>query len=225
MNYFAQGIQQGGEIGARSYLEKQKRDQDAALNKARLDFEASQLKENFKGQGALLDTRLLADAENARLSREFTGGENALNRTYGTSERLANQGFQGGQNDANRALTASQGQATRNVTTSEGAANRAQNEKEAAARLFLDAQRLKQGGEQFDATRAWAESAENPQNKRNLANADYLMRSGDQPLISASQTRQSAKLSSADQQALTYAQANPNDPRSAAIMKRLGMAQ
>jgi hypothetical protein len=173
MNYFAQGIQQGAEIGARSYLEKKKRDQDAALNKARLEFEANQLKEQFKGQGDLQNTRLLADAENLRKQREFTGGENALNRTYGTSERKATQGFQGGQNDADRAARAS-----------EGAANRGASEKEAAARLFFDAQRLKQGGEQFDQTLAqrgtefdvtntWAQSPLNPQNQASSASADY----------------------------------------------------
>lgn len=93
MNYFAQGIQQGGEIGARSYLEKQKRDQDAALNKARLEFEANQLRAQFAGQDTLQQKRLDADANNARLGREFTGSENALNRSYGTSEREATQGF------------------------------------------------------------------------------------------------------------------------------------
>jgi hypothetical protein len=219
MNYFAQGIQQGAEIGARSYLEKKKRDQEALLNKARLDFEANQLREQFKGQGGLQRERLLADAENARLGREFTGGENALNRSYGTGEREKTQAFQSGQNDADRASRAS-----------EGAANRTLSEKEAAARLFLDAERLKRGGEQFDATRAWAESPENPENQSRSAYAKRLM-SEMPPDITPNATtplqngRGAALLSSTDREALAWARANPNAPQSAAIMKRLGMAQ
>ena len=93
MNYFAQGIQQGAEIGARSYLEKKKRDQDAALNKARLEFEANQLREQFKGQGGLQDARQRFEAEQGGLTRTFQQGERDKDRTYGTKEREAAQGF------------------------------------------------------------------------------------------------------------------------------------
>lgn len=94
MNYFAQGIQQGGEAGARGYLEKKKRDQDDRLNKARLEFEAAQLRENFKGQGELQKTRLDADAENARLGREFTTGRDATLNGYDDAKLNKTQGFQ-----------------------------------------------------------------------------------------------------------------------------------
>jgi hypothetical protein len=93
MNYFAQGIQQGAEIGARSYLEKKKRDQEAVLNKARLDFEANQLRAQFAGQDTLQQKRLDADAAQAVAGRTFQSGEREKDRTYGTTEREATQGF------------------------------------------------------------------------------------------------------------------------------------
>jgi len=93
MNYFAQGIQQGADIGARSYLEKKKRDQEALLNKARLDFEANQLRAQFAGQDTLQQKRLDADAAQAVATRTFQQGERDKDRTYGTSEREATQGF------------------------------------------------------------------------------------------------------------------------------------
>jgi hypothetical protein len=219
MNYFAQGIQQGADIGARSYLEKKKRDQEAVLNKARLDFEANQLREQFKGQGGLQEARQKFEAEQGGLTRTFQQGERDKDRTYGSGEREKTQAFQSGQNDADRASRAS-----------EGAANRILSEKEAAARLFLDAERLKRSGEQFDATRAWAESPENPENQSRSAYAKRLM-SEMPPDITPNATtplqngRGAALLSSTDREALAWARANPNAPQSAAILKRLGMAQ
>jgi len=164
MNYFAQGIQQGGEAGARGYLEKKKRDQDSALNKARLEFEAAQLKENFKGQGTLQEKRLQADA--ARQIAGFGQEDKARtsNQLYGTSEREAGQNWKTGESSKDRALT-----------TDQGDKNRSAAEREASARLLLDAKRIQQSGEQFDATRSWNESPNNPQNQSQSAYAKRLL--------------------------------------------------
>lgn len=93
MNYFAQGIQQGGEIGARSYLEKQKRDQDAALNKARLEFEANQLRAQFAGQDTLQQKRLDADAAQAVANRTFTNTRDETLNRYDNDKLDKTQAF------------------------------------------------------------------------------------------------------------------------------------
>jgi hypothetical protein len=176
MNYFAQGIQQGADIGARSYLEKKKRDQEALLNKARLDFEANQLREQFKGQGGLQELRQKFEAEQGGLTRTFQGGENEKSRAFSTDQLNKTQTFQGGENQKSRDYGREERVATQGFQSGERDKDRKLSESEAAARLFLDAQRFKEGGEQFDQKFSWEKDPTNPDNKQKLAHTDYLMR-------------------------------------------------
>jgi hypothetical protein len=246
MNYFAQGINQGAEIGARAYLEKQKQAEDARLAKARLDFEAAQLRAQFTGQQGLQTDRQLFEALQAGLGRDFTTRRDATLNGYDMTKLDKTQAFQGGENDKNRS-----------VTTGEGDKNRTQAEKLANAEMFLKAQGLKQNGEQFDRVRSWDESPLNPDNVYKTSHSLYLLNpKTDDPTQNpgytaidalnaikngtafpgrsapnlpnagtALQNGRTAALNASDQQALAYARANPNDPRSAAILQRLGMGK
>lgn len=187
MNYFAQGIQQGAEIGARSYLEKKKRDQDSALNKARLEFEANQLRENFKGQGGLQKLRQDFEADQAGVAFGRTTARDATINKYDIAKLDKTQAFQADEGDKNR-----------DVTTSQGDKNRGLSERTEAARLFLEAQNLQRRGQEFSDKLSWEKDPANPENKYKVAHTDYLMRDVQPPpLPNATSALQNGRKASA----------------------------
>lgn len=114
MNYLAQGLQQGAEIGARSYENKKKRKQEddlaAAERQLRVDQQAKELEnrrvlqeaeQTFRGtQGA--EERAARSIE-AEKQRGWQSGENTEDRGFRQGERIDSQGFQSSESALDRA--------------------------------------------------------------------------------------------------------------------------
>jgi hypothetical protein len=113
MNYFAQGIAQGGQIGADSYNRKKERDERARLEAARRELELERDARRTAAERELQEARLVADAQRqfsdqtfrgteADKGRTFTSGESAKEREARLGLQTNSQGFQGTQAQLDR---------------------------------------------------------------------------------------------------------------------------
>lgn len=226
MNYFASGIENGLRIGADAYNRRKEREQQDALDKARRDLELQRDMGRYKSEKDRQDAQLAADAQRQFTQNVFTTNRDATLYGYDDAKLGKTQQFHAGESKLDRDMRIAQDAARL-------AQEKAHNEAT-----------LKNSQEQFGATNAlhYAQlglSATNAQRdderRADPASPDNQLRneklikikrensySADLPLTGASGAP-SKPLTPIDNQALAWARANPNDPKAAAILQRLGV--
>ena len=126
MNYFAQALSQGAQIGAAAYDARKRRDQEAALEKARRELQLELDTRRTAAERALQEERLVADAKKQFADQNFRKEEGATERGWRTNERKDEQGFRTGERESTQKFTAKQGRKERNWRSSESTLDRTQ---------------------------------------------------------------------------------------------------
>jgi hypothetical protein len=232
-NYLAEGLQGGFQLGYSAAAQKKRDKKQAEDQKARDVLQGEQ-------QKSLQTERLVADAKRDFDSRDFQGkqaeadrsfrsGEAATDRGYRSSEAATDRGFRSGESQKDRdARLASE---TKTIE-----AQRVLQNESLLAQAARQQEQLTQGQGQFDATIglsrdkfSWDQNPENPENVSRAAYAKALeaksMGFGDiAPAGAGGQVPPPAAarpLTAEDQAALQWAKSNPQDPRAAAIIKKI----
>jgi hypothetical protein len=240
MNYLAQGIQQGAEIGARAYQERKRREQDTALEKARRELQLDLDAKRRLAEKALQDDRITADATRQFSDQEFRREQENSGRIFTREEAIAARAHDSEKTTEGRRFQRTMQKDAQEFQENESLQNRTDAGLRQRDALAADARK-------FDATyplhqqeltlkRAaleWDKDPTNPRNQLTTERADgqreknqmfaddggglgNLQSKGDRK---AKEAAAATKLTPADIQALTWARANPNDARAKRILE------
>jgi hypothetical protein len=230
MNYFAQGIDNGARIGA-----------DAFNRQLQKQLELDMLAKRQAAEKQLQDDRITAEAKRQFSQQGWQSGEADKNRAYGTSERIGTQTFHADESNKGRGFQAGESKLDRDLRQAlqkqqlDQAASQFAQEMTFKGKVHDDDMPLKgaqlglmaRAADTRDAAQAWREDADNPYNTIRDAQAKKLASDmGAFPPVGGQFTAKepgTRALTPTDANALAWAKANPNDPRAAAILQRLGV--
>lgn len=169
MNYLAQGIAQGAQIGAQAYDARKRREQEEALEKARRELQLEVQAKQLAAEKALQNDRLVHDASMQFERQKWQGAENATDRGWRTNERLGGETFTGSQNNLNRTMTKEENAADRALRQQLQKDQLAQAESQFSQTLPLHAAETALKGASFAAS----QNPDSPENKLRSAQAKY----------------------------------------------------
>jgi hypothetical protein len=115
MNYLAQGIQQGSEIGSRAYLERKRRDEEARQKAAERELALDRDVKRAAVERELQQTRLDSDAKERGAERTLKQQEAKKDRKFTRKRDEDRQWFEGTERGADRTARADESAADREL--------------------------------------------------------------------------------------------------------------
>lgn len=232
-SYLGDGLQGGFQMGFGAATQKKRDQKLAEEQKARDVLQAEQQKQ-------MQDDRIVADADRDFKNNTWRSGESQLERNSRSTEAATDRGFRSTEAATERGFRSGESQKEReNRLTSQTMgieAQRVLQNESLLAQAARQQEQLTQGQGQFDATLglsrdkfSWDQNPDNPENVSRAAYAKALaaksMDFGDLKTPGAGgqvpPPSPSRSLTTEDQAALQWAKSNPQDPRAAAIIKKL----